>query len=103
MVPGYTVLVVDTNILLSSLSIFASLVESSRWTILVPLAVVTELDGLSNNPSELGAAVWEALSYVVASDKAKYCLLNNSELTRTVCWISCTDSFHLGPPKGLEV
>ena len=34
--PGYSVLVVDTNILLSSLSIFASLVESLCCTILVP-------------------------------------------------------------------
>ncbi|KAJ6546460.1 hypothetical protein DFH09DRAFT_1171098 [Mycena vulgaris] len=31
-VPGYTVLVIDTNILLSSLSLFASVVESLQWT-----------------------------------------------------------------------
>jgi protein SMG6 len=37
-VPGYTVLVIDTNILLSSLSMIASLVESRRWTLVVPLA-----------------------------------------------------------------
>ncbi|KAF7964364.1 hypothetical protein HWV62_9447, partial [Athelia sp. TMB] len=36
-VPGYTVLVVDTNILLSSLSMLASVIESLRWTIIVPL------------------------------------------------------------------
>lgn len=36
--PGYTVLVVDTNILLSSLSVVTSLVDSNRWTIIVPLA-----------------------------------------------------------------
>ncbi len=36
-----------TNILLSSLSMITSLVESSRWTVIVPLPVYMELDGLS--------------------------------------------------------
>lgn len=63
-VPGYTVLVVDTNILLSSLSIFASLVESLCWTILVPLAVITELDGISSNQSALGKAASDAITYI---------------------------------------
>lgn len=63
--PGYTVLVVDTNILLSSLSMFASLVESLRWTVLVPLPVVMELDGLkSNSSSQLSEAADSALSYI---------------------------------------
>ncbi|KAF7969633.1 hypothetical protein HWV62_26763 [Athelia sp. TMB] len=44
-VPEYTVLVVDTNILLSSLSMLASVIESLRWTITVPLHVIMELDG----------------------------------------------------------
>jgi protein SMG6 len=46
-IPGFTVLVVDTNILLSSLSSIASLVESEQWTVVVPLPVIMELDGLS--------------------------------------------------------
>jgi len=37
-VAGYSVLVIDTNILLSSLSMFSTLIESLRWTIVVPLA-----------------------------------------------------------------
>jgi protein SMG6 len=45
--PGFTVLLVDTNILLSSLSSIASLVESEQWTVVVPLPVIMELDGLS--------------------------------------------------------
>jgi protein SMG6 len=36
-IPGYTILVVDTNILLSSLLFLSSLVESHRWTVVVPL------------------------------------------------------------------
>ena len=50
-VPSYTVLVVDTNILLSSLSEFSSLVESGRWTVVVPLPVIMELDSQSSNMS----------------------------------------------------
>ncbi|HEV7737459.1 MAG TPA: hypothetical protein VGO47_08840, partial [Chlamydiales bacterium] len=37
-VAGYTVLVVDANILLSSLDMFSVLVDSLKWTIIVPLA-----------------------------------------------------------------
>lgn len=65
-IPGYTVLVLDTNILLSSLSIIASIVESLRWTVVIPVPVVMELDGLSANTSQLGAAAREALSYVTS-------------------------------------
>lgn len=65
--PGYTVLVVDTNILLSSLPMFASLVESLRWTVLVPLPVVMELDGLkSNASSQLSEAAEDALKYITS-------------------------------------
>ncbi|KAH8117438.1 hypothetical protein DFH11DRAFT_1817087 [Phellopilus nigrolimitatus] len=65
-VPGYTVLVIDTNILLSSLSMFSSLVESLRWTILVPLAVITELDGIAMNASPLGESAAAAIAYISA-------------------------------------
>ncbi|KAJ7470538.1 hypothetical protein FB451DRAFT_1254044 [Mycena latifolia] len=63
-VPGYTILVVDTNILLSSLSLFASVVESLQWTVVVPLPVIMELDGLSSNPSQLGEAAQAAMTYL---------------------------------------
>ncbi|KAJ7134972.1 hypothetical protein C8R43DRAFT_894524 [Mycena crocata] len=63
-VPGYTVLVVDTNILLSSLPMFASVVESLRWTVVIPLPVIMELDGLSSNPSQLGEAAQAAMTYL---------------------------------------
>ncbi|KAF8892624.1 hypothetical protein BD779DRAFT_1610166 [Infundibulicybe gibba] len=46
--PGYTVLVVDTNILLSALTMFSSLVESLHWTVVVPLPVIMELDNHSS-------------------------------------------------------
>ena len=69
-VPGYTVLVIDTNILLSSLSMFASLVESLRWTVIVPLPVIMELDGLaSSDSSKLAEASKAALSFISSNLK----------------------------------
>ncbi|EGN96009.1 hypothetical protein SERLA73DRAFT_112057 [Serpula lacrymans var. lacrymans S7.3] len=68
-VPGYTVLVVDTNILLSSLSIFSSIIETLRWTVVLPVPVIMELDGLSSNSSQLGGAAQEALSYITSHFK----------------------------------
>ncbi|KAG6844489.1 hypothetical protein H0H87_006563 [Tephrocybe sp. NHM501043] len=62
---GYSVLVVDTNILLSSLAMFASVVESLRWTVIVPLPVIMELDGLSSNTSaQLSEAARDAMTYI---------------------------------------
>jgi len=70
-VPGYTVLVVDTNILLSSLSMFASLVESLRWTVIIPLPVVMELDGLATSDlPQLAEASKAALSFLSSNLKA---------------------------------
>ncbi|KAJ7263217.1 hypothetical protein B0H12DRAFT_1231044 [Mycena haematopus] len=45
-IPGYTILVIDANTLLSSLLMFASVVESFQWTVVISLSVVMELDGL---------------------------------------------------------
>ncbi|CDZ96423.1 Nonsense-mediated mRNA decay protein [Phaffia rhodozyma] len=64
--PGYTVLVFDTNVLLSSLAVFATVVESARWTTMVPLPVITELDGLTKQPPPLGLQANEALAYVTS-------------------------------------
>lgn len=69
-VPGYTVLVVDTNILLSSLSMFASLVEGLRWTVIIPLPVIMELDGLAaSNAPQLAEASKAALSFIQSNLK----------------------------------
>ncbi|KAF9228014.1 hypothetical protein BS17DRAFT_747074 [Gyrodon lividus] len=65
-VPGFTVLVLDTNIILSSLSMIASIVESLRWTVIVPVPVIMELDGLSSDTSQLGEAAQEAVSYITS-------------------------------------
>ncbi|KAJ1308554.1 hypothetical protein OPQ81_004254 [Rhizoctonia solani] len=55
--PGYTVLVLDTNIFLSALPTVDQLVSSQRWTVVVPLAVVAELDGLSRQSEAAQRAI----------------------------------------------
>jgi predicted ribonuclease YlaK len=69
MFPGYTVLVFDTNILLTSMKLLRDLIEVEAWTIIVPLAVVTELDGLRKNPAPLGSSAEDALSYLESAIK----------------------------------
>ncbi|WVQ80739.1 hypothetical protein IAT38_002844 [Cryptococcus sp. DSM 104549] len=53
-VPGYTMLIFDTNVLVDSLAMVTKIVEGGQWTVVVPLPVVTELDGLSKEPGLLG-------------------------------------------------
>ncbi|KAI0029640.1 hypothetical protein K488DRAFT_35566, partial [Vararia minispora EC-137] len=63
--PGYTVLVLDTNILLASLPAVQSLIESNRWTIVVPLPVIMELDGLSSAGSALASQARAAVELLI--------------------------------------
>jgi rRNA-processing protein FCF1 len=65
-VPGYTTLIFDTNVLLSSLGLFSRVVEGGQWSVVVPLPVVTELDGLSKNPPPLGSEAQAAVAYLEA-------------------------------------
>ncbi|KAN0134445.1 PIN domain containing protein [Lactarius tabidus] len=65
LVPGYTALVLDTNIPLSSLAMVTKLVESPSWTVAVPLPAIMELDGLASNQTPLGEAAKAAIVFVV--------------------------------------
>ncbi|KAJ3559338.1 hypothetical protein NP233_g11289 [Leucocoprinus birnbaumii] len=66
-VPGYSTLVAGTNILLSLLSMVSSLMESLHWTVIIPLPVIMELNGLINNPSQLGQAAKAAMDYATSN------------------------------------
>jgi len=44
----------------------ASLVESVRWTVVVPLPAIMELDGLASNPTALGEAAKAAIEFVAS-------------------------------------
>lgn len=45
---------------------FATLVESLQWTLVLPLPVIMELDGLASNHTPLGEAAAAASAYIVA-------------------------------------
>lgn len=66
LVPGYTILIFDTNVLLSSLSRFSKIVEGGQWSVVIPLPVITELDGLSKSPPPLGSEAQAVISYLEA-------------------------------------
>lgn len=69
--PGYTVLVMDTNVIVAPTHAFVRLVESSQWTIVVPLSVVTELDGLARRAGDVGDRAKRALHYMEVNNKTK--------------------------------
>ena len=47
------------------------IVDAGEWQIVIPLIVITELDGLKINPPPLGSAAAEAVSYVEQSLQAR--------------------------------
>ncbi|EGG10614.1 uncharacterized protein MELLADRAFT_76888 [Melampsora larici-populina 98AG31] len=77
----------DTNILIGMLSIMKDLLESEQWTMIIPLVVITELDGLKkgnqsngsqsthhqnhNNKDRLSSDATEAIKYLESSIKTK--------------------------------
>jgi len=46
------------------MSLVASLVESMQWTIIIPLPVIMELDGLTAHEGQLGIAAKQAADYI---------------------------------------
>jgi protein SMG6 len=52
--PGYTVLVIDTSILLTAFALFTTIVECERWKVIVPLAALSDLDSLKGSGGQLG-------------------------------------------------
>ncbi|KAF7727303.1 hypothetical protein EC973_007819 [Apophysomyces ossiformis] len=63
-VPGKTVLVLDTNCFIGHLDHVKRLIASAKWLIVVPLVVITELDGLCGNSSQLGTVAKGALELI---------------------------------------
>ena len=61
---GYTVLVIDTNVLVTPGELLRQLVESNKWMVIVPLAVITELDGLKRNNNTLGEEADRAIKFL---------------------------------------
>ena len=55
---------IHTNILLSSLPMVAQVIETLRWTVVLPLPVIMELDRLPTNQNAVGKPAAEATSYI---------------------------------------
>ncbi|KZT61497.1 hypothetical protein CALCODRAFT_479780 [Calocera cornea HHB12733] len=60
---GYTILVLDTNVLITSLLQVQNLIEGMRWTVVLPLPVLAELDGLRSH-ANLSDMATLALEYI---------------------------------------
>jgi protein SMG6 len=46
------------------MSMLASVIESLCWTVVIPVPVIMELDGLSSNSSQLGETARSAMTYI---------------------------------------
>lgn len=57
--------------MVSHLDLLRQVVDTGEWQVIIPLIVITELDGLKVNPPPLGAAASEAISYVEQSLQAR--------------------------------
>lgn len=68
---GYTVLVLDTNVMLTPISVLEQLVESQKWCTVIPLVTVTELEGLTKRPGVIGQRAQKAIDYLAANLKSK--------------------------------
>ena len=68
---GYTILVFDTNSLVSHLDLFKTILDWGCWQIVIPLIVINELDGLKVNPAPLGPTAAEAIRVVDAALTAR--------------------------------
>ncbi|KAL0091817.1 hypothetical protein J3Q64DRAFT_1875252 [Phycomyces blakesleeanus] len=63
-IPGKTVLILDTNCFIGHLENIKNLFAANKWLIVVPLVVVTELDGISSNAAPLGTVAMNALKLI---------------------------------------
>ncbi|OBZ88134.1 hypothetical protein A0J61_03812 [Choanephora cucurbitarum] len=60
-IPGKTILVLDTNCFIGHIDHVKKLLQSQTWSVIVPLVVVTELDGLRTNPHRLGSVAQQGI------------------------------------------
>ncbi|KAI9499424.1 PIN domain-containing protein [Zychaea mexicana] len=63
-IPGRTTIILDTNCFIGHFEHVKRLIKSSKWTIVIPLVVITELDGLRSNTPPLGSIAGNALKFI---------------------------------------
>ncbi|KAL9536977.1 hypothetical protein MBANPS3_012196 [Mucor bainieri] len=70
-IPGKTILVLDTNCFIGHLDLVKKLFKCQKWSIIVPLVVVTELDGLRTNTHRLGVMAQQGIELLQTTLAAK--------------------------------
>ncbi|KAK4512834.1 uncharacterized protein ATC70_003542 [Mucor velutinosus] len=70
-IPGKTILVFDTNCFIGHLDLVKKLFKCQKWSIIVPLVVVTELDGLRTNTHRLGVMAQQGIELLQTTLAAK--------------------------------
>ncbi|KAI8339982.1 hypothetical protein BC941DRAFT_419090 [Chlamydoabsidia padenii] len=63
-IPGQTVLVLDTNCFIGHFNAIRRLIQGGAWSIVIPLVVITELDGLKGNAPPLSTVAGNALELI---------------------------------------
>ncbi|KAI9275488.1 hypothetical protein BDA99DRAFT_568163 [Phascolomyces articulosus] len=66
-IPGKTTIILDTNCFIGHFDHVKRLIKSGKWSIVLPLVVITELDGLRGNTPPLGSIAGEALKFIEAT------------------------------------
>ncbi|RCH87414.1 hypothetical protein CU098_006626, partial [Rhizopus stolonifer] len=70
-IPGKTILVLDTNCFIGHIDHVKKLLQSQKWSVIVPLVVVTELDGLKTNPHRLGFVAQQGIQLLETTLSSK--------------------------------
>ncbi|KAI8898088.1 hypothetical protein BC833DRAFT_591227 [Globomyces pollinis-pini] len=64
LIPGTTTIIIDTNCFLRDINRIKSLMISKTFHFVIPLVVVSELDGLCNNEGTLGENAIDCLTFI---------------------------------------
>ncbi|CAG8605694.1 870_t:CDS:2, partial [Diversispora eburnea] len=95
-VPGYTILVVDTNCLVGDLNMVKKIIYNDSWVVVIPLVVVTELDGLRFNSPPLGTAASDAIAFLEQAMSNKKKLKIQTSRGNYVSGINFSEEFDFG-------
>ncbi|KAF8441056.1 hypothetical protein L210DRAFT_3539007 [Boletus edulis BED1] len=73
----------------------SSIIESLRWTVVIPMPVIMELDGLCSNTSQLGETAQEAIAYITSHIRSHAMSLKQVEFSNEASWDQCMDDLIL--------
>ena len=80
---GFTMLVLDTNCYIHDLEKTRELIESKEWNVVIPLAIVAELDGLRLS-AECGQQAKKAIEFIEAKIHSVHIMNQSGEFIKTL-------------------